>query len=161
MQRLIEAHYKTLLLNTRLLVNCLEGVDDTVACQRLNAHTNHIAFLVCHLVDARYFLSRLLGSDAECPFKEQLDKVRSVDDMREVPALADLRAAWATATALLSERFAEISDAELLEPSGQKFPNEDRTRLGAVAFLLQHEAYHIGQVALLRKALGLGPMRYT
>lgn len=90
MQSLIEAHHKTRLLNTRLMVNCLEGGDDTVACER-----------------------------------------------------------------------AEISDAELLEPSGQKFPNADRTRLGAVAFLLQHEAYHIGQVALLRKAFGLGPMRYT
>lgn len=161
MSRLIEVHTKTLLLNTRLLANCLDGVDDDTACRRLNADTNHIAFLVCHLVDARYHLARVLGSDEECPFNEQLDSVRSVDEMREVPALADLRAAWATATAILSERFEEISDVELLEASGQKFPNEDRTRLGAVAFLLQHEAYHIGQVALLRKALGLGPMRYT
>lgn len=159
MERLIEVHQKSLLLNTRLLENCLDGVDDAMASRRLNADTNHMAFLVCHLVDARYALARLLGSDVECPFKELFDKVRTVDDMLDVPALADLRAAWAMATAILSERFAEFDESELLEPSGRKFPNEDSTCLGAIAFLLQHEAYHIGQVALLRKAFGLGPMR--
>ena len=32
--------------------------------------------------------------------------------------------------------------------------------LGAVAFLLQHDSYHVGQLALLRKHFGLGAMRY-
>ena len=161
MERLIEAHLKSLLLNTRLLENCLDGVDDATACKRLSRDTNHMAFLVCHLVDSRYYLARLLGIDAECPFKEQFDKVQSVDDMLEVPALADLRAAWTAATALVAERLAEVGADELLEPSGQSFPNDDRTRLGAVAFLLQHESYHIGQLGLLRKALGFPPMRYS
>jgi uncharacterized damage-inducible protein DinB len=160
MERLIEPHLKTLLLNARLAENCLEGVDDVVACKRLTSNTNHMAFVFCHLVDVRYDLTRVLGIDVDCPFKELFDKVRSVDDMLEVPALADLRAAWAAVTALVAERLAEAAAAELLEPSGQTFPNEDSTRLGALAFLLQHEAYHIGQLGLLRKALGFMPMHY-
>ncbi len=64
-------------------------------------------------------------------------------------------------SAILSGRFVEISEGELREPCAQQFPIEDRTLLGGVAFLLQHEAFHLGQLAFLRKALGLNPMRYT
>jgi uncharacterized damage-inducible protein DinB len=37
----------------------------------------------------------------------------------------------------------------------------DGSVLGAVAFLAQHESYHMGQLGLLRKALGYPPMSYT
>jgi len=159
MERRIEALQKLLLLDTRLLENCLDGVDDELARRRLTSNTNHIGFVVCHVVDSRYFLARMLGSDAECQFKQQLEGVRSVEDMREIPALADLRHAWAGVSAILSERFSEITEGELCEPYAHQFP-VDRTLLGGVAFLLQHEAFHLGQLAFLRKALGLGPMRY-
>jgi uncharacterized damage-inducible protein DinB len=33
--------------------------------------------------------------------------------------------------------------------------------LGALTFLVQHDSYHIGQLALLRKHAGLPAMRYT
>ncbi len=91
MERRIEALQKMLLLDTRLFENCLDGVDDELASKRLTSNTNHMGFVVCHVVDSRYFLARLLGSDAECPFKAQLDDVRCVEDMRKVPTLADLR----------------------------------------------------------------------
>ena len=38
-------------LNTRLLRNCLDGVDDAAARHRPAAGTNHLAFLTAHLVD--------------------------------------------------------------------------------------------------------------
>ena len=41
-----------------------------------------------------------------------------------------------------------------------KFPVADRTYVGAVTFLAQHEFYHVGQLALLRKGMRLGPMSY-
>lgn len=161
MHRLMDAHEKTLLLNTRLFDNCLAGVDDTMARRRPNEHTNHMAFLACHLVESRYFLAGLLGSSVVCPFAAQLDGVRSVAELREVPALVDVRAAWAASTAILSERFAELDEGDLRRPVEQSFPIDDRTLLGAIAFLLQHEAYHVGQLALLRKFFALGPMAYT
>jgi hypothetical protein len=41
-----------------------------------------------------------------------------------------------------------------------RFPGVDRTRLGALTFLTQHDSYHIGQLALLRKHAGLAAMSY-
>jgi hypothetical protein len=46
---------RTLDLNTRLFLNALDGVDDKLATTRPNASTNHIAFVACHLVEARYY----------------------------------------------------------------------------------------------------------
>ncbi|HEX9723580.1 MAG TPA: hypothetical protein VGC53_04790 [Vicinamibacteria bacterium] len=44
----------------------------------------------------------------------------------------------------------------------QPFPIEDgKSLLGCITFLLEHEAFHIGQIALLRRYLGLGAMKYS
>jgi uncharacterized damage-inducible protein DinB len=37
----------------------------------------------------------------------------------------------------------------------------DTSRLGLIAFLTQHDSYHIGQLAFLRRQLGRSPMAYT
>jgi hypothetical protein len=42
-----------------------------------------------------------------------------------------------------------------------RFPIGDATVLGLIAFMVQHDSYHIGQLALLRKHYGLPAMRYS
>ena len=59
-------------------------------------------------------------------------------------------------SAALGPRLAQLTDAELDTPSPRKLPIADASVLGAIGFLACHEAYHIGQLALVRKALGLG-----
>jgi len=53
-----------------------------------------------------------------------------------------------------------LTTERLDEPAPQRFPIDDETVLGEIAFLVQHDSYHIGQVALLRRQLGLPAMRY-
>lgn len=48
---------------------------------------------------------------------------------------------------------------ELDEPAPQRYPGGDPSVLGALAFLVQHDSYHLGQLALLRRAHGLPAMR--
>lgn len=55
----------------------------------------------------------------------------------------------------------ETVDALTLDgPPPFQFPIADATLFGGVAFLTQHDTYHIGQLALLRKHWGLGAMSY-
>lgn len=54
----LASHCKVLGLNSRLLRNCLAGVDDAKARTRLGGHTNNMAFLALHLEDARHTLCR-------------------------------------------------------------------------------------------------------
>jgi uncharacterized damage-inducible protein DinB len=42
-----------------------------------------------------------------------------------------------------------------------RFPIEGDTLLSVLAFFAQHDSYHVGQLALLRRQFGLAPMAYT
>jgi uncharacterized damage-inducible protein DinB len=155
------ALHATLDLNTRLFLNTLEGVDDAVATTRPNGDTNHLAFLACHLLDARHYMASFTGLETDKPFKEILDEAATIDDIAEFPKLGEIKAAWEEVSVVLADHLSELSEEELGKDSSQAFPIEDGTVFGAVTFLLQHESYHIGQLSLLRRFFGLPPMKYT
>lgn len=148
-------------LNTRLLLNCLDGVSDADANRRVLPDTNSMAFVTAHVVDARHFALTLLGRPMPNPLTETLGKAARIEDVEEMPALASLRAFWLAVSAAL-DRSLEAAPAESLrKASPQLFPVGDPSLLGGLAFLAQHEAYHIGQLALMRKGLGYPAMTYV
>jgi uncharacterized damage-inducible protein DinB len=160
MESVVAPLKRTLDLNTRLLVNALDGLDDEAAQKRIHG-TNHVAFLACHLVDTRHYLARALGLESESPFKEALEEARGIDDVKEFPGLDAIRDAWKDVSGTLSTRLAALTAADLEKPAEAAFPIEEGgTTLGCLTFLLQHDSYHLGQVALLRRALGFPAMSY-
>lgn len=148
-------------MHTRLYLNCLDGVDDEEAGRRPGERTNSLAFLALHLVDSRHFAARLLGVEAANPFAALLEGVSGIDGLARLPALAEIREAWGEVSAALEARLGTLTAEELGAPSPQRFPLDDPSLAGALAFLVTHDAYHVGQMALLRKYLGHAPMRYT
>lgn len=147
-------------LNTRLFVNCLDGMGDAAAQARPGGSANNAAFLACHLVDARIHLLKLLGRDVPHPFGDRLAEVKKVDDMTWYPSLDEIRAGWTDVSARLDARLGELAAGDLAPDSGHKFPIADRSLLGVVTFLTQHDSYHVGQLSLLRRAAGLPAMKY-
>ena len=158
----IVALNEQLSLNTRLFLTSLEGVDDAVARRRPGEKTNNnnMVFIALHLVDARSFLARYVGLDFQHPFKD-LEDVASIEEMEErFPDIDEVRDVWRELSGRLAARFVDLTDKELLAPSEQDFPVDDGSVLGGIAFLLGHEAFHVGQLAFLRKYFGLEPMAY-
>jgi len=149
-----------LALDTRLLENCLAGLTDDTARQRPAGQANSAAFLAVHLVDARVYMLKLAGGDMPHPFGSRLDGVRAIDQMTWYPTLEQIGTAWRDVSARLTARLGELGDTELSARTNQKFPIGGDTVLDAIVFLAQHDAYHIGQLALLRRALGLPAMKY-
>jgi hypothetical protein len=150
----------TLKLNTRLALNCLDGLTESQALER-PAGVNSAAFVAAHLADSRHFLLRVLGAPAENPLARYLDGKRSIDDITELPGLDTIRDAWRSTAPLLEARLGAMTAAELAAPSGIRFPIDDRSVLGVLVFLVQHDGYHIGQLSLLRRMHGLPAMKYT
>lgn len=146
-------------LNTDLLPNALADVSEDEARQRPGG-VNPIAFLAAHVLDARHFLAGMLGPPLPNPIGEALADARSADDVTDLPNLADVRREWRAVSAQLEARLAAASPADLAAPSPQAFPVDDPSLGAGIGFLLQHESYHLGQIALLRRQLGHGPMRY-
>ena len=137
-----------------MLRRALEGVSADGALERPNERTNHMAFLAVHVLDARFFLLHYVGGSAENPFAELLDGASSIEEVSYFPGASEVLEAWESLEATLEERFGSLTDSELDAPSPQGFPIDDDSVLGGVAFLVQHDSYHVGQLAYVRKYLG-------
>lgn len=147
-------------LDTDLLLNATEGLDDREANRRVIAGVNPIAFLVAHLTDARHFLIRLVGHHSDNPLAAHLGNARTADDVLDLPPLERLREHWRDVSTRLAHVLEDVGPAELAVLAPTPFLAEDHTVLGALTFLAQHDAYHLGQVAMLRRALGHPAMTY-
>lgn len=147
-------------LNTDLLLNVADGVTEEHASRRLLPGTNSISYLVAHLVDGRHYVLTLLGRPVANPLAA-LKEAGSIEQVETLPPLSELRAHWRAVSDHLDAAFEGASAAQLAVASDQRFPVGDPSLLGALAFLSQHESYHVGQAALMRKGLGYPAMTYA
>jgi len=161
MQPALRPWHAVLRLNTDLALNCLDGLTDEEASRRVSPRVNSVAFLLAHLTDTRYFGATLLGRPGANPLSLVLDGARGIDEVKVLPPLAELRTHWLGAARHLETALAATRAEALDAPSGQRFPIDDPSLLGTIAFLMQHESYHVGQLGLLRKELGHPAMAYT
>ncbi len=150
-----------LVLNTRLIKNAVDEIDDELAEKRISQNTNSIKFLLCHIVDARFFLAGIMGLSEICPFKDIFDKVQKIEEFNQYPPMDSLMNSFENITSKISVQFIKLDNEAILKQLTNKFPIEDRTVLGGITFLLEHESYHIGQIGFIRKYFGLNPIKYS
>jgi uncharacterized damage-inducible protein DinB len=149
-------------LNTRLYRNCLANLSDQDARERPagKGPTNSAAFVAAHLVDSRHYLLGLLGKDSPSPLKGADGGFNDISKVSSYPALSEIRTAWNAAGDALDRQLNAATAAQLDTPF-KDFPVETPTLLGVLAFMVQHESYHLGQLGLLRKHAGLEAMAYS
>ena len=152
--------YAIFKLNSSLFLNTLVDLDDDRARWRPSEQTNSAAYVALHLVDTRYYMATHVGLTLTNPFAALLKDARSIGDVRTLPKLDDVRSAWKAVTGDLRVKFGQLTDAHLNVLASAKLPTDDETTLGMLSFLMQHESYHIGQLGLLRKQMGLPAMLY-
>ena len=103
--------------------------------------------------DARYYLAGLVGPALDNPLAGYTE-VQTIDEAERLPTLEELRSAWREVSPRVEERMEACEPEAWSRESPASFPIPDHTLLGAVAFLIQHESYHLGQLGLLRRQLG-------
>ena len=152
---------KAVQLNNKLFLNTLNSIEYKDAIKQINEHTNSVLFIACHLIDARYYIINYLGGQKESPLRDILGYVSSIEDVIEYPPMEEVRRYWKTTFTLMHEKFESLTEEKLDEKSSIQFPISGDTVLDSITFLIEHESYHIGQMAFLRKYLGYGPMMYS
>ena len=145
-------------LNASLFRRALEGIDQAAAERRPNDHTNSLAFIACHALDARFYLMKLAGHERTNPWQTLFDAATDISTMKEYPPLYEIMAEWDELHEATLACMEGLSTVELDAESPAPFPTEDTSILGAIAFLAFHEAYHVGQMGLVRKYLGFEPV---
>lgn len=149
----MNAHLRSITeMNTFWFVNSLDGVDEEQAWRRIADDTNSLGYVAMHVTDARYFFARLCGLEVPSPLAQFTKGIRTIDEMKEHPSLAQIRDAW---VAFADELHDYVAMVDLEREVEHKFPSGDKTVGGLLLFAVHHDAYHIGQMSLLRKTLGL------
>ena len=151
--------HQILSLNTRLLHNCLEGADDALATRRVTPDSNSLAFLAAHLAESRHYACMMAGRPLPNPLEGRL-KGKTLDDVGPLPSLAEITAAWDAVSAHMLAVLEELGEDDMKREATRRLPGSDGTVASVLPFLAQHDSYHIGQMAILRRQLGLGAMKY-
>lgn len=144
----------TLRSNEQVFRGALADVTDTAWLHR-PGEANHLAFLATHLVGARHYVVRFTGGTSTDPLEVYHGGARNIAQIDRFPSPQETLGAWNEVAPILQDALDAVTGEFLDEDSGVPFPAPGPTRLDALIFLAQHEAYHLGQMGLLRRISGL------
>jgi len=149
-------------LQTRLFCNTLDGITDQEASTRTNDHVNHMKFVAGHLLNTRVnLLTQATGGQPDTTYAAQFARGVKLDPNANYPPISEITAKWKETAQGLSEAIANMPDEVATSKAPVQAPIADDTMRGLLSFLVSHEAYHIGQLGLLRKLAGKEAMSYN
>ena len=121
----------------------LHGVDHVIAAKQISGHTNNIWQLIAHITYWRTrVVNRLTGSDNPPPFLDFLLPGELIEvNWRQTQH--DFESAYH----LLRNAIHYFKEDHLKEPS----PKEGQTFYQLIMGCLLHDAYHLGQIILLKR----------
>lgn len=149
-------------LQTRLFNNVLEGITDAESHKRNSEHLNHIKWIAGHLLNTRVnSISKIAGLQPDESYVAQFARGSSLDPNLSYPPIEEIKSKWIATASAISDGITKMPEEKLAETTTVKVPIADDTFRGLLAFLISHEAYHIGQLSLLRKMIGKEAMSYN
>ena len=137
----------------------LEGVSPEDARRKPQPAGNCVAWVLGHLVNARFGMLSLLQAEAPvdpAPYERFTRRGAAADDDVDLPSLATLRADLTATQKSLLAGLADLSDAVANAPAPFSPTQWEKETVGSLLVALAfHEGYHAGQVGMLRRLLGM------
>jgi len=147
-------------LQNRLFNNVVNGIKNEDAAQPMNENTNHVAWLIGHIVSTRYMIANLLGLNLKEPYPELFENGKGLQKDAVYPNISDLTEHWTFISSKLIEKLNTLTTSEIKASIPFDVPTGN-TMGDYLSFCAHHEAYTIGQLGLYRRYLGYEPMKYS
>ena len=142
--------------NTDIINKAIADVSPEHWFKKPGDDSNHLMFVLGHLVVHRGHTLKTLGVDFDNPWAELFARgVERVADA-EYPSIDEMRVAWNQVSDKLSATLKQPNADVLAQDAPKGPPSFDGKIAGTVAFFAFHDTYHVGQVSYLRKWLGYG-----
>ncbi|MCO5277889.1 MAG: DinB family protein [Saprospiraceae bacterium] len=149
----------------RWFKTALDNLSDKETNQRIDPKMNHIKYIAGHLFHTNYIFAQFAGVKAEPKWSDLFagqGKTKALDNY-PYPDINEIIDEWEKlfpqVRAGLSNLSEEILNKEVPSPIAQS-GIFDSTIRDLWTFFNYHQAYHIGQIGLLRKGLGKETMKY-
>jgi uncharacterized damage-inducible protein DinB len=143
-------------MNSSLLKKSFEDLTTEEWLRRPGDHSNHLLWIVCHMILSRGKTLELLGISWSAPWASLFGRGETLTNSEEYPTPEEAMQAFSAVGRLLRTAFDEVSEETVAALSTAKVPSSDGTVGGVVNFLAYHDTYHTGQVAFMRCWLGHG-----
>ena len=154
MEKSMAVVIETMNTNSFLINKALDGLSEEHFSERPNASTNPIHYLLGHLTLYRFQACKLLSEDNSYKFEEQYKSGIENQDRAKYPTTEEIKAEWNKISEKFKTLIENAAPEQLAAEIPKKYPIGEQNRLGALQFLMYHEAYHIGQISLVRKFFG-------
>ena len=148
-------------------LSVLENISDEDGKKTIGENTNSIEWLAGHLITGRYRNLMRIGVNIE-PYK-YMDKFinqsapppNAIAFSKDIkyPTLTECRAQWEIYTDLFLKGLEKVDEKILNTEMNFRVPTGGNTIEDALNFIVMHESFHIGQISIMRKTLGLPSMQ--
>jgi hypothetical protein len=148
-------------LHNTLYNNVLVAINEEESEVRLVPGINNVKWLAGHLVWGQRGLAGMGGVTMNIQWLPHFDtqiKTPPAPELR-MPSLQEIKDAWNQNVEPIREGLKNLSDETLETPIEFPMP-AFRTVEGLWTFINHHQAYTIGQIGILRRALGKEAMKY-
>ncbi|MFL5730782.1 MAG: DinB family protein [Cytophagaceae bacterium] len=145
----------------------LADISDEDGKKVIAQQTNSLEWLAGHLITGRYRNMMRLGVKIE-PY-QYMDKyinqtlpppnAVAFDTRIYYPSLTESRAQWTSYAEIFLNALKNADETILKSDLTFQIPTGGKTIEDALAFIIMHESYHIGQMSIIRKFLGYKSMQ--
>lgn len=142
--------------NTHLFRKALDGLSREQLLARPEQISNPMIWIAGHMTMNRGSLASLLGNKWQEPWAGLFRRGGLSKDDSRFPQSEEIVEKWNEVSGLLARSFENATPEFLDRVMPQGSSSFDGKAGGTVALLTFHESYHMGQLAYLRKWLGLG-----
>lgn len=146
-------------VNSTLFINSFKDVEEKIVLKRPNKRTNSMIFIALHLIDARIFILVQLGVKIKSPLAKYADWAKSIEEIKIYPKLSRVLSEWKKLDIVFMKKLNILSAKQLEVKLNMDFPG-GKTVFNMITFLSEHEAYHAGQLGLVRKFYGFPAAQY-
>jgi uncharacterized damage-inducible protein DinB len=141
-------------INGTLISRALDGLTDDQLWQRPSDRNNPIFWLVGHVVRSRARLLSALGEAFDTGWGDAFARGSAVEDRATYVSRAEIAEMMSAVNQRLYPTLESLCAEDAAQPASGPVPSIT-TVAELATFLTMHESYHVGQIAYIRKSLGL------
>jgi len=131
------------------------GVKPEDLWKRPTPQNNSLLWIYAHMAAVRARMLNVLGDDYDPGLGDAFGRGAQVRDADTYPSREKIIEASREVNARLFAKLATVAEAELSREAKGPRPPSVQTVGKQLAFFAMHDSYHVGQLAYVRKALGL------
>jgi hypothetical protein len=154
---------------TAWYISALDGIRDQDGNKTINDRANSLGWIAGHLITGRYRNIVRLGIKIE-PYKyldifvnQTIPPPNGIafDKNLQYPGLTECMEQWKNYSTIFLEALKTVDENVLKTKMPFSVLTGGNTVMDGLIFAVLHETYHIGQMSIIRKAIGYDPMQLS